>query len=63
MMGIAVLGGVVGPVIAGRVFDTTGTYSTILIIYAVLTAVAIPAILLARRPSITTKVNIGLEAG
>jgi len=50
MMGIAVLGGVVSPVVAGQFFDITGTYREIFLIYAALIVVAIPAILAAKRP-------------
>jgi MFS family permease len=50
MMGIAMLGGIASPVIGGWVFDVTGSYRSIFIIYAGLAAIGIPAILTASRP-------------
>ncbi len=41
----------IGPLFAGIVFDTTGTYYYAFVTFAALYAVAIPAILLVRRPA------------
>ncbi len=51
MMSVALLGSVVSPLMAGWFFDSTGSYQGIFIVYAVASLSAIPAILLARRPS------------
>ncbi len=49
-MGVATIGGIVSPVVAGRFFDITGNYRGVFFVYALLTIVAIPAILAAKRP-------------
>ena len=53
MMGIAMLGGIASPVIGGWVFDVTGSYRSIFVIYAGLAAIGIPAILAASRPRLS----------
>ena len=50
MMLIGMMGGMVGPVFAGWVFDTTGSYQLAFQIVALTTIVAIPLILLAKPP-------------
>ncbi|MEE8384557.1 MAG: MFS transporter, partial [Dehalococcoidia bacterium] len=50
MMSVALLGSVVSPLMAGWFFDSNGSYQGIFIIYAVASLLAIPAVLLARRP-------------
>ncbi len=50
MMLVSMMGGMVGPVFAGWVFDTTGSYSLAWRVVALTTVVAIPLILLAKPP-------------
>jgi len=44
------LGTILGPLIAGFAYDATHTYNLIFLVYLALVAIAIPAILFARRP-------------
>jgi len=44
------IGSATGPLVAGTMYDVTGTYRVIFIIFAVLYAIAIPCILFLRRP-------------
>lgn len=50
MQFLIMLPGVVGPVYAGWIFDVTGSYRFAIYSFAAVTALAIPLILLARRP-------------
>lgn len=50
MMSVALVAGVIAPVIAGRFFDITGNYRQIFLVYALISAAAIPLILSARPP-------------
>jgi sugar phosphate permease len=51
---LSVIGGVAGPLIAGLIFDRAETYAPAFFILAALTAVAIPLLLIARRPAIAS---------
>lgn len=50
IMGIVTLGGVVGPVVAGWVFDVRGEYQPAWIAFAIANVAAIPLVLAMRRP-------------
>jgi MFS family permease len=52
MMSISMLGGLVSPVIAGWIFDTSGSYHQAWQLFALLTIPAIPLILLAKPPKL-----------
>ena len=47
-------GGAIGPLVAGYMYDATGTYRSAFIIFAALYVVAIPAILAIRRLRLPT---------
>lgn len=48
IMGISSIGGIVGPILAGFTFDTTGNYQPIWLVFCVLTIVSIVAILMVK---------------
>ncbi|MFH1640216.1 MAG: MFS transporter [Chloroflexota bacterium] len=50
MMSFTVTGSILSPVVAGWFFDIYGNYRTIFIIYAVMMAFAVPALLAVKRP-------------
>ncbi|MFC1978240.1 MFS transporter [Chloroflexota bacterium] len=55
VMSIAHFGSVLSPLIAGWFFDLNGKYQGIFIMYAAALSLAIPAVLLAGRPTLKTK--------
>ncbi|MFW6103295.1 MAG: MFS transporter [Chloroflexota bacterium] len=50
------IGTATGPLVAGFVFDVTSTYQWAFVLFASLYAVAIPAVLLVRRPPVSASV-------
>jgi OFA family oxalate/formate antiporter-like MFS transporter len=48
---VSMVGGLISPVLAGWVFDTTGSYQIAWTIFAFITLPAIPLMLLARPPA------------
>lgn len=50
MMGVMVAGGIIGPWLAGRVFDTSGSYHPIWLAFAIVSALVIPFVFLIQRP-------------
>lgn len=51
---LAVVGGVVGPVMAGAIFDSSQSYSLAFYIMAVATVIAVPILLAAHKPALPT---------
>jgi len=49
VMGVNAIGGIVGPPVAGRIFDTTGDYRPVWVAFAILCAAAVCLVLSARR--------------
>jgi len=52
---IAMVGGLISPIIAGWIFDTVGSYQPAWLVFAVATIPAIPLILMAPPPSARTR--------
>lgn len=50
LMSVTVIGSILSPVIAGWFYDINGNYRTIFVIFAVIAALSVPAILAAKRP-------------
>lgn len=50
LMSVTVIGSIMSPAIAGWFYDVNGNYCTIFVIFAVIAALSIPAILAAKRP-------------
>lgn len=52
VMGIVTIGGMIGPVVAGWVFDTRGDYQLAWIAFAIANVAAIPLVLAMKRPQV-----------
>ena len=55
LMGLTQIGSIVGPLFAGRVFDTTGNYSIAWVVSGVVLLLSIPLILIMKHPQTTGK--------
>jgi len=50
MMGVMTVGGIIGPWLAGHVFDTRGSYQSIWLAFAITSALVVPFVFLIQRP-------------
>ena len=57
MMLISMVGGLASPIVAGWIFDVTGSYNLAWLIYAMITFPAIPFMLLAKAPKVEQRVS------